>query len=138
MIETETAPRAAATTAQIGFVTGAPRLWLRFEGLAVFLLATLVYFSSDGGWLLYLALFFLPDLSFAGYLAGARIGAVCYNVVHTYALPMLWLALGAVMLESSIAIPLIWLAHVGFDRMLGYGLKYPTAFQDTHLGRIGR
>ncbi|MEF9606012.1 DUF4260 family protein, partial [Paracoccus sp. PXZ] len=32
----------------------------------------------------------------------------------------------------------LWLAHVGFDRVLGYGLKLPSGFRDTHLGRIGR
>ena len=36
------------------------------------------------------------------------------------------------------ALALIWIAHIGLDRALGYGLKYATGFGDTHLGRIGR
>jgi hypothetical protein len=32
----------------------------------------------------------------------------------------------------------IWIAHIGFDRALGYGLKYGSGFTHTHLGRIGR
>jgi hypothetical protein len=35
------------------------------------------------------------------------------------------------------SVALIWLAHIGFDRALGYGLKYKAGFGFTHLGRIG-
>lgn len=136
-------------------VTGAPRLWLRFEGAALLVIATLTYAQTGRGWLLYLLLFFVPDVSFAAYAFGARVGAFGYNLMHSYALPLLALAAAlagratgadvAVRVPRSgwhditglaVAATLIWLAHIGFDRMLGYGLKYPTGFKDTHLGRL--
>jgi len=83
--------------------------------------------------------FLAPDLSFFAYLAGARVGAFIYNLLHTIAGPIL-LALAALLVpyEPAMAIALIWLAHCGFDRALGYGLKYDAGFGFTHLGRIGR
>ena len=38
--------------------------------------------------------------------------------------------------ETAAKVALIWLAHIGMDRLLGYGLKYPSAFKDTHLQRV--
>jgi hypothetical protein len=78
-----------------------------------------------------------PDLTMAGYAFGVRIGATIYNLGHTYpAVGAFWLI--GHFTHASVALPfsLIWLAHIGFDRLLGYGLKYPTAFKDTHLGRV--
>jgi hypothetical protein len=82
---------------------------------------------------------FSPDLTFLAYLLSPRAGAIAYNTVHTTLGPLVLLAVSA-WLGSAIAehIALIWLAHLGFDRALAYGLKYPSAFGDTHLGRIGR
>jgi hypothetical protein len=82
-------------------------------------------------------LFFAPDASFAGYLVGPRIGAAFYNLAHSYVSPLI---LAAVFFSAGIGLPLalVWAAHIGFDRTLGYGLKYPSAFRDTHLGRIGQ
>ena len=115
------------------------RPWLRAEGLAVFAVALALYALSGGGWLLGVLLFFAPDLSFAGYLAGPRIGAVAYNLAHTYVSPAVLAGLGWVLTAPLLPIlALLWAAHIGFDRMLGYGLKLPTSFHDTHLGRIGR
>lgn len=120
-------------------VAGAPRLILRLEGAALLAAAAAGYWWTDASWWLFLILFFVPDASFAAYLAGPRIGAAAYNAVHSTVGPLLLglcgLQFGA---TAAIAVALIWLAHCGFDRMLGYGLKYPSAFQDTHLGRIGR
>ena len=79
-----------------------------------------------------------PDVSLAGYLAGPRVGAVTYNLAHTYAFPVA-LAAGCLLAGEPglpVQIALIWAAHIGIDRVLGLGLKYPTAFKDTHLGRI--
>lgn len=115
---------------------GSVRLWLRAEGAAVLVLAVLLYRGGDASWVVFAALFLVPDLSFAAYLAGPRAGAVVYNLMHSYALPLL-LAVAILGTGNSPAIPLIWAAHIGFDRALGYGLKYPTAFGNTHLGRIG-
>lgn len=118
-------------------VQGSVRLWLRLEGLVVLVAATCLYARGGHSWVLFAALFFVPDVSFGGYLGGPRIGAVVYNLAHSYVTP---LAIAAVAFAAA-AMPawlLIWMAHIGFDRTMGYGLKYPTAFGDTHLGRIGR
>ena len=115
-----------------------PRLLLRLEGLALFVLATAAFAYLDLSWWLYAAFFFLPDLSFAAYTAGPRIGAVIYNALHSTLGPAI-LAGGGLVLNAPFVVGLaaIWAAHIGFDRMLGYGLKYASGFNDTHLGRIG-
>lgn len=115
------------------------RPWLRAEGLAVFAVGLVLYALAGGGWLLGVLLFFAPDLSFAGYLAGPRAGAVAYNLAHTYVSPAVLAGLGWMLAAPLLpTLALLWAAHIGFDRMLGYGLKLPTGFHDTHLGRIGR
>ena len=114
-----------------------PRILLHLEGLALFAAALVVYLDRDYSLLLAAALFLAPDVSFAGYLAGPRIGSYVYNAVHTLVGP---LALGAVGVaadeRAAVAIALGWLGHNGLDRALGYGLKYETAFKDTHLERV--
>jgi hypothetical protein len=118
---------------------GRPIPWLRAEGLAVVLLAVALYAAHGSGWFLFLVLFLAPDLSMLGYLAGPRTGALVYNLAHTYAAPVLLAGAGLVVgLPLLPALALIWAAHIGLDRALGYGLKLPTGFRDTHLGRIGR
>lgn len=123
--------------AAAGAVTGGVRWLLRLEGLAAFALALLLYSHADNSWLLFAALILAPDLSMIGFLAGPRIGARAYNALHSYIGPLL-LAGGLMLLDRSLALPLIWTAHIGFDRTLGYGLKYPDGFATTHLGAIGR
>lgn len=119
-------------------MTSPVRTWLRVEGLAVLLLALLLYRAHGGGWVLFAVLLFVPDLSMAGYLAGARVGAVAYNVVHTYTGPLLLGTISVVAASGlGTSIALIWGAHVGLDRLLGYGLKLPSGFRQTHLGEIG-
>jgi hypothetical protein len=120
-----------------GAVSDGVRRWLRLEGLAALAAAVLVYSRGGLSWLLFVILFLAPDLSFFGYISGPRVGATIYNIFHSYILPV---ALGTVMWVAgrSLAIPLIWAAHIGFDRFLGYGLKYPTGFGDTHLNKLGR
>ncbi len=120
-----------------GAVGGAPRVWLRLEGLAALALAVLVFQQGGHSWLLLAVLFLAPDLSFAGYLAGPRVGAAVYNAAHSYVGPAVAAAL-ALLTGRPPVLACIWAAHVGFDRALGYGLKYPTGFGDTHLGAIGR
>ncbi len=72
-----------------------------------------------------------------GYLAGARIGAAGYNLAHNYVPPLLLAAYGLGAGQPfALQLAAIWLAHIGMDRLLGYGLKYPTVFQDTHLQRV--
>lgn len=114
-----------------------PRLLLRAEGLAVFAAAIGLYFRADYQWWLLPALALAPDLAMIGYSAGTRVGAAAYNSVHTYVLPVV-LGFTGVLAESGLAtkLALIWLAHIGLDRAVGYGLKYPTHFKDTHLQRV--
>lgn len=119
--------------------SGAAAPWLRAEGAAVFLLCVVTYAHLGASWGLAGLLFLAPDLAMAGYLAGPRVGALTYNVAHSYALAI-GLGLLAQVLDQSLvlALALILGAHIGFDRMLGYGLKLPDAFTSTHLGPIGR
>ena len=110
---------------------------LRLEGAALFGAALALYIDADYSTLALVLLFLAPDLSFLAYAAGPRAGALTYNLFHFEAIP---LTMGAVGLlgdwDVGVQIALIWLAHIGIDRLLGYGLKYPTAFKDTHLQRV--
>lgn len=123
--------------------TSFARSWLRGEGGAALLIAALLYGHFQLPWFWFGVLFLAPDLSLVGYLAGARIGAWCYNSAHSYLLPTALLALGFLMPSGTIArdlvgVALIWGAHIGADRALGYGLKSVAGFRFTHLGQIGR
>ena len=114
-----------------------PAVLLRTEGVALLALSVLLYWVNGESWLLFGALLLAPDLSMLGYLAGPSVGAAIYNVFHTYAMPAVVGALGMVLASPlAIAVALIWFAHIGVDRTVGYGLKYPTSFKDTHLQRV--
>ncbi|MFK4058707.1 DUF4260 domain-containing protein [Brevundimonas sp. NPDC046655] len=114
-------------------------LWQRLEGLALLAVSVLAYARFGEGWLLFAVLFLTPDLSFVGYLAGPRVGAWAYNLAHSLIGPLLLAATGGLTGGGlPVALALIWLAHVGFDRALGYGLKSPDSFGITHLGLIGK
>lgn len=129
----------AGLPAVTGMTEGAVRMWLRLEGLAAFIAGLALYGANGGNWLLIIPLLLLPDISAAGYFAGPRIGAITYNLVHNWVPGIavlglgIWLASPALLLIAAILI-----AHVGMDRAVGYGLKLPSSFQDTHLGRMGR
>jgi hypothetical protein len=114
-----------------------PRLLLHAEGAVIFVLTLWFYRAGHYLWWLFAALFLTPDFFMLGYLKDGKIGAATYNLVHTLAAPILLLFV-ALLLPSSGCFPyaLIWLCHIGFDRMLGYGLKYPTFFKDTHLQHV--
>jgi hypothetical protein len=91
-----------------------------------------------GNWWLFAALILVPDVSFAGYLFNTRAGAIAYNTMHVTIGPLACAALGFLLPSFDLlSIALIWAAHVGLDRALGYGLKYGAGFGFTHLGRIG-
>ncbi len=100
--------------------------------------ATALYFHADYPWWLFAVLVLAPDLSMVGYLAGPIVGAAAYDVAHTYSFPIALAAIG-VMVDAEIAVQLglIWITHIGVDRAIGYGLKYPTGFKDTHLSDVG-
>jgi hypothetical protein len=112
---------------------------LRAEQVALFLSGVVLWLANGGSPLLLVPALLLPDLSMIGYLRGPRLGSITYNAVHhlLLALALLglgwWRGIGWLILAGALV-----LAHVGMDRALGYGLKLPTDFRDTHLGRIGR
>ncbi len=127
------------TTAETGAATGGVKILLRLEGLTLFTGMVMLYASWGGSWLVFALLFFVPDLSFLAYLADARFGALVYNAAHSYMAPVALLTLGFGFASPlTLSIAMIWLAHIGIDRALGYGLKYSAGFGFTHLGRIGR
>lgn len=122
-----------------GAVKAPVRHWLRLEGLAAALAGLWGFWVLGGSWWLLVVLALTPDLSFLAYLAGSRIGAVVYNLAHSYVAPAVLAAIGiGVAMPQLTHIALIWIIHIGVDRTLGYGLKYPDAFTSTHLGKIGR
>ena len=111
----------------------------RLEGGVLLVLSLLIYSKLSGPWLLFAVLILAPDLSMLGYLRGPRLGAAVYNLGHTWLLPGVLAAVGILAgLSFALAVAVIWFGHIGVDRLLGYGLKLSTGFQDTHLGRIGR
>ena len=133
------APSEARAAPAPGAVAGGPAVLLRLEGLAVFAAALAAYWHLGASWIAFAALFLAPDLAMAAYFFGPRLGAALYNLAHTYLAP---LALGAAGLalgsDAAAALALVWITHIGFDRALGFGLKYASGFGDSHLGRIGR
>jgi Domain of unknown function (DUF4260) len=107
---------------------------LRLEGLIIFAGAIAAYVMVQGSLLLFIVLILAPDLAMAGYLFNVRAGAAVYNLFHIYLLPGLLFTLGSAFnAPLAMQIALVWLAHIGMDRSVGYGLKYPTEFKDTHL-----
>jgi hypothetical protein len=127
------------TSETSGAATGGVRDLLRWEGLALLVGMTLFYWVSGASWVTYALFFFVPDLAMLAYLAGPRIGAGFYNAAHATIGPLLLAVFGVVTAEPLPgSLSIVWFAHIGFDRMLGYGLKYDTGFGFTHLGRIGK
>lgn len=114
-----------------------PKLMLHLEGLAVLIAAAAFYASHGYSWLAFALLLLTPDLVMLGYLWNIRTGTILYNLGHTYTGPLL--LIGISLLTSSavgLQMALIWLAHIGMDRTVGYGLKYPDSFKETHLARV--
>jgi hypothetical protein len=114
-----------------------PATLLRIEEALVLILTLFAYQHLHYSWLLFAILFLIPDLFMLGYTINPMIGAATYNLVHTLTIPV------ALLLASYIqqwrlteALALIWTAHIAFDRLLGFGLKYPTSFKDTHLQHV--
>ncbi len=114
-----------------------PKILLHLEGLAALVLCVAVYHRLGASWVLFAALFLAPDVFMLGYLGGPVTGARVYNLAHTYVVPLAIAALAHLLRQPLlVAVGVIWAAHIAFDRLLGYGLKYGTAFQDTHLSRV--
>lgn len=105
-----------------------PATLLRIEGFSVLIAACLVYQRFyPGHWGLFALLFLAPDIGLLGYIKGeTRAAAAFYNALHSYLGPI---ALALIAWNLS----LIWICHIAFDRLLGFGLKYPGTFRRTHL-----
>jgi hypothetical protein len=113
-----------------------PGWLLRAEGAVILTVSFAAYRQLNGNWPLFLLLFLWPDIFMLGYLLNVRVGAALYNLAHTTTGPLVLGAIAAFQnWRHALLFALIWMAHIGFDRMLGYGLKYPTFFKDTHLQR---
>ena len=116
-----------------------PGILLRVEGAAVFGISLYSYRWTGASWWLFLLLFLWPDLFMVGYLANVRLGANLYNLAHTYIFALALVGVAAYQHKPVwLAFALIWIAHIGIDRALGFGLKYPTSFRDTHLQRVNK
>ena len=122
----------------MGNVEGHVKRVLRAEGLVILLVCLYLYSLSGYSWLTFLLLFFCPDLTFFAYLINSKVGAIFYNLAHSYAVVALvvvaYLLFG---IDTLKLVSIVWVAHIGFDRALGYGLKYSKGFTYTHLGKVG-
>ena len=115
-------------------------IWFeRIENLAIAATVAVVFVRLHFSWW-WLPVFFLAfDASMAGYLVNNRFGAICYNLAHAYVAPAVLLLSYVLSATRWCAFAgLLWAFHIAGDRVGGYGLKFATGFQDTHLGRIGK
>lgn len=108
-----------------------PGILLRLEAALVLAGCIALYAMQHDNWVLFAVLFLAPDLAIIAYKCGNSVGATAYNAVHTYIGPFVLL-----IFPTTRPYALIWGAHIAFDRLLGFGLKYPTNFKDTHLQRV--
>lgn len=114
-----------------------PLLLLKLEDACLFAATLAIYHHLHSSWLLFGVLFLAPDLFMLGYLLNVRVGAALYNLGHFLVVPLVLFATALLLHHLTLAaIALIWLTHIFFDRLLGFGLKYPTQFKDTHLQHI--
>jgi len=119
--------------------TGGVKSLLQLEGLAMLAASAGLYQHIGGDWKTFALLFFVPDAIFVAYLFGPRAGAIGYNAVHTMIGPLLLAGWGVMSgHQAALAVSLIWMAHIGFDRAIGAGLKYATGFWDTHINNKSR
>ena len=110
---------------------------LRVEAVPLLLAALVAFQALDGSWLWFAILFLAPDLFMLGYLRGPKVGAVVYNVAHTYVTPAILGGIWWFTQEAQVGrVAALWTAHIAFDRLLGYGLKDSKGFKHTHLQRV--
>ena len=114
------------------------KILLKLEYVSLFLIGILAFVETGISWWWFAAMFFLPDLSMLGYMAGSKAGAFLYNLFHHFAVGILCFIVGKYLNNDDLTVAgIILFSHSAFDRILGYGLKYPNSFHNTHLGTIG-
>ena len=114
------------------------KILLKLEYVSLFLIGILAFVETGISWWWFAAMFFLPDLSMLGYMAGSKAGAFLYNLFHHFAVGILCFVVGKYLRIDHLTVAgIILFSHSAFDRILGYGLKYPNSFHNTHLGIIG-
>lgn len=114
-----------------------PGVLLRLEGTAVLIMAVWMYAQLGFSWWVFALLLLWPDLAFVIYAVSPRWGSIVYNLLHSYPLPLALTAVAVTLSWSAgLQFAIIWLAHIGLDRTVGYGLKYPGQFKETHLNRV--
>lgn len=112
---------------------------LKLEEFGMFVLGIALFAVTEFSWWVFPALIFVPDLSMAGYLLNSRAGAFVYNLFHHKGIAIVVYIIGLMINNAVLLLAgIILFAHSSLDRMLGYGLKYPDSFTNTHLGRIGK
>jgi hypothetical protein len=112
---------------------------LKVEEFFLFGLSLFLFSRLDYSWGWYALLFFTPDLSMIGYLWNPRFGSWTYNLIHHKGLAIALYLLGYLLANPALQFGgTLLLGHSSLDRVLGYGLKYPDAFKNTHLGVIGK
>ncbi|MGR5288678.1 DUF4260 domain-containing protein [Vibrio maritimus] len=122
----------------MAFVEGKVRTVLRLEGLCILGAAVFLFAQLSGDWKLFAWLFFVPDLALLAYLFSPKVGAFTYNCSHSFIGAAVLLISSVLVANNTVlSVSIIWFAHIGFDRALGYGLKYGSDFHKTHLGQIG-
>ena len=112
---------------------------LKFEYAALLLIGIYAFAQTGWSWWWFVGLFFLPDISMLGYLINPKIGAFFYNLFHHLGVAVLVFLAGKLLALPEIEVAgIILFSHSAFDRIVGYGLKYPDSFHNTHLGKIGK
>jgi hypothetical protein len=113
------------------------KILVRIENFLIFLAGLALFHNFSDNWILFILVFFVPDVSMAGYLVNKRVGSVTYNLIHNYALCLLLILFGLVFQELSLMIAAsILMSHVGIDRLFGFGLKYSEGFKKTHIQKL--
>lgn len=103
----------------------------------LFVASIFLFAATHQPWWIFPVVLFVPDISMIGYLRNTKMGALSYNVSHSYFVPSLLVLFGWEWHHIvAIALGIIWFGHIGMDRVLGYGLKYDDSFKDTHLGHL--
>lgn len=113
------------------------KLLLRLEGLGILIAAITLYHYAGYSWWLFAALLLTPDIGMLGYVVSTKLGAITYNLFHHLLIAVIVVLLGYFCdINYMFLYGLIMVAHIGMDRLFGYGLKYQDHFKNTHLDKL--